>query len=114
MDKKMITAGALSGLIVAGGLASMLSAQSAAAVTGLSEGQIIEIALLEVPGEVTDIELESEDGMQVYEVEVVAADGEEFEVEIDAETGDVLEVSAEGDDCDRDDKDDDDEDEDEA
>ncbi len=103
MNTKLITGGALTGLVLAGGLAGMVSAQSAASATGLSEEQIIEIALAEVPGEVVEIELEREDGMQVYEVEILTADGTEMEVEIAAGTGDVLEVEADGKGCDKDD-----------
>ncbi len=106
MDKKLIAGGALTGLILAGGMAGMVSAQSVADTTGLSEEQIVQIALLEVPGEVQDVELENEDGMQVFEVEILTADGQEMEVEISAETGDVLEISADDEDDDHDDDDD--------
>jgi len=102
MDTKLILGGALSGLVLAGGLAGMVSAQTVADATGLTERQIIEIALMEVPGEVQDIELERHRGMQVYEIEILAEDGEEMEVEIAAETGDVLKVRADGEGCDED------------
>ncbi|WP_375253749.1 PepSY domain-containing protein [Yoonia sp.] len=104
MDKKILTGGALAGLVLAGGIASAVSAQTAAAQTGLSEEQVIAIALLEVPGEVNEVELEREHGKQIYEVEIIAEDGTEMEVEINAETGDVLKVSADGDEgCEKDD-----------
>jgi uncharacterized membrane protein YkoI len=106
MDTKLILGGALSGLVLAGGLAGMASAQTVADATGLTEEQIIEIALMEVPGEVQDIELERHRGMQVYEIEILAEDGVEMEVEIAAETGDVLKVRADGEGCDEDEDDD--------
>jgi len=53
MNTKMIAGGALTGLVLAGGIAGMVSAQSVADATGLTEAQVIEIALMEVPGEVT-------------------------------------------------------------
>ena len=109
MDKKLIVGGALSGLVLAVGLAGMVSAQTAANATGLTEEQIIAIALTEVPGEVQDIELERHRGAQVYEVEILTADGVEMEVEIAAETGDVLKVRADGEGCDEDEDEDDDE-----
>lgn len=102
MDKKFITSGALIGLVVAGGIGAAVSAQTAATETGLTEDQIIAIALLEVPGEVQEVELEREKGMQVYEVEILAADGREIEVEIAASTGDVFKIEAEGEGCDKD------------
>lgn len=106
MNKQLIAGGALTGLVLAGGLAGMVSAQSVADATSLSEEQVIEIALMEVPGEVQDIELERHRGAQVYEIEILDANGEEIEVEIAAETGDVLKVRAEGKGCDKDDEDD--------
>ena len=100
MNKKLITAATLSTLIVAGGVVGSVSAQTVATATGLTEAEVIEIALTEVPGEVVEVEFETEDGIDIYEVEILTADGEEMEVEIDANTGEVLEVEEErGHDC---------------
>ncbi|WP_368185383.1 PepSY domain-containing protein [Aestuariibius sp. HNIBRBA575] len=114
MNKHMIIGGALSGLVFAGGVAGMVSAQSAAIATGLTEEQVIAIALQEIPGEVQEVELETHRGTQVYEIEILTADGAEMEVEIAAETGDVLKVALEGEGCDDGDSHDDDDDADEA
>lgn len=103
MTKKLITGGLLAGLLATAGTAGVVAAQSATEAPGLTEAQAIEIALAEVPGEVQEAELEREDGGQVYEIEILMADGMEMEVEIDANTGDVLEVEAEDDDDDDDD-----------
>lgn len=110
MNTKLILGSTLTGLVLAGGLAGMVSAQSASDATGLTEEQVIAIALEEVPGEVTEVEKERHRGEQVYEVEILAADGTEKEVKISAETGKLLKVKADGDDCDKhgDDRDDDD------
>jgi|GEM_PF-2722108 len=105
MNKKLIAGAALTGLVLTGGITGMVSAQSAASATGLSEAQIVEIALLEVPGEVTEVEQENEDGKQIFEVEILTAEGVEMEVEIAADTGEILEVSADGEDDDDDDDD---------
>ncbi|SHL63547.1 Peptidase propeptide and YPEB domain-containing protein [Roseovarius litoreus] len=113
MNTKLIAGGALTGLVLAGGFAGMLSAQSAADATGLTKEQIIEIALAEVPGEVTEVELERYLGQQIYEIEILGEDGVEMEIEIAAETGEVLKVEAEDDDDQEDyGKDDDDHDDD--
>ncbi len=93
MTNKIIAGGALTGLVLAGGIAGMVSAQTVATETGLTEAQIIEIALMEVPGEVQGIEMERHRGTEIFEIEVLAEDGSEMEVEIAAETGDVLKVS---------------------
>lgn len=103
MNTRLIAGGALTGLVLAGGIAGMVSAQSAANATGLTEEQVIEIALMEVPGEVIEVELESHRGQQVYEVEILRQDGTETEVEISAETGDILKVNDEDEGCDDDD-----------
>lgn len=108
MNTKLITGSALAGLVMAGGLAGLVSAQTVSTETGLTEDQIIAIALAEVDGEVQETELEERRGTSFWEVEIVAADGTEMEVEIDAATGDVLKVSADDDGCDKDDRDDDD------
>lgn len=105
MNTKLIAGGALTGLVLAGGLAGMVSAQSVADATGLTEEQVIEIALIEVPGEVTEVELESRRGAQFYEVDILSEDGTEVEVKIAAETGDILKVKAEGEGCDKDEDD---------
>ncbi len=113
MNTKLIAGGALSGLILVGGWSTMVTAQSAAEATGLTEEQVIAIALAEVPGEVQEVELETRRGAQIYEIEVLAEDGSEMEVKIAADSGEVLKVEAEGEDCkkgdrkrDRDDEDD--------
>lgn len=102
MNKKLITGGALAGLILAGGIGGTLSAQTASELTGLSEEQAVAIALEVFPGEVQEIELEREKGMQIYEIEILAADGVENEIEINAENGEVLASNGDGDkDCER-------------
>ena len=68
----------------------MVSAQTAADAIGLTQEQVIEIALLEVPGEVTEVEQERHRGEQIFEIEILGADGVEMEVLIAAETGEIL------------------------
>ncbi len=97
MDRKLIAGGALTGLVMTGALVGTVSAQSAADATGLSEEQAVQIALLEIDGDVQEVELEREDGKMVYEIEILNAEGQEFEVEIAADTGAVLEIEAEDD-----------------
>ena len=98
MNTKLIAGGALSGLILTGVALGSVSAQSAADATGLTQEQAIQIALLEMPGAVQQIEREREDGADVYQIEILNADGQIFEVEIAVATGAVLEVEAEDED----------------
>lgn len=58
----------------------------------ISIEQANEIALQRVPGQVVKSELEFDDGMLIYEVDIRTADGQKYEVEIDAVTGAVLKV----------------------
>ncbi|MBO6891484.1 MAG: PepSY domain-containing protein [Roseibium sp.] len=109
MEKKVIVGSVIAGLLVSMGAMGAATAQSATTPVAMSEEKAIEIALAEVPGTVQETELEKEDGKQVYEIEILTADGVEMEVEIDVATGTVLEVEADDDgDDDHDGKDDDD------
>lgn len=99
MNKTFIVGGAVAGLMCMGAVAGMVSAQTAATATGLTEEQVIEIALTEVPGQVLEVEFEHHRGQPVYEVEIRADTGAEFEVEIAAETGNILAVKADDDGC---------------
>ena len=49
------------------------------------------IALTEIPGKVSEAEIENEDGKLVWEVEVVNSQNVAYELTIDANTGEVLE-----------------------
>ena len=102
MKTKYLVGGAVTGLALATGIAGMVTAQSAADATGLTAAQIIEIALMEIPGEVTGVEQERRRGQQIFEVEVLGEDGVEMELYIAAETGEILKVEAEGEGCDKD------------
>lgn len=97
MNKKLITGGIVASLLAATGAAGILTTQANAETPALTEAQAVEIALAEVQGDVQETELDREDGMQVYEIEILTADGVEMEVEINADTGEVLEVDAEDD-----------------
>lgn len=50
------------------------------------------IALEQVPGQVVKVELDTEKGMQVYEVDVVTAQGVKYEVAVDINTGGIVEI----------------------
>lgn len=52
----------------------------------------INIAVQQVPGEVVSAELETKSGMQVYEVEIVTAQGVKYEVDVDRNTGEILDI----------------------
>lgn len=49
-------------------------------------------------GRVTEVELEFNDGIRVYEVDVVTPDGRLIEVDLDARTGEVIDFEEEDDD----------------
>ena len=61
----------------------------------LSEQEAVDIATAEANGTVGEVELESEDGTPVYEVELVTANGGETEVAVHADDGTVLEIETE-------------------
>ncbi len=56
----------------------------------LSLEQILERVRGEYPGRLLEIELEREDQVWVYEVELLDADGKVWELELDAVSGEIL------------------------
>lgn len=99
MMKKIIAGNVIAGLIFATGIVGIASAQSAkqdAQVPTLDIVQAIEIAKDEIPGLVIEAELDNNDGVQIYEVEIVNANGIEMEVKINAQTGKILDVEEDG------------------
>lgn len=50
------------------------------------------IALEQVPGQVVKVELDTEKGVQVYEVDIVTAQGVKYEVAVDINTGGIVEI----------------------
>ena len=54
--------------------------------------KILTIAQEKVPGDVIEVELETEHGMLIYEIKVLTQSGRVREVKIDARTGSVLKV----------------------
>ncbi len=54
--------------------------------------QAMAIALQRVSGQVVKAELEYDNGMLVYEIEIRTAEGHKYEVKIDANTGTILRV----------------------
>ena len=54
--------------------------------------QILPIALAKVPGDVIKVELEREEGVLIYEIKILAANGRVREIKLDAKTAQVLQV----------------------
>ncbi len=61
----------------------------------LSEQEAVDIATAEANGTVGEVELESENGTPVYEVELVGANSAETEIAVHADDGTVLEIETE-------------------
>ncbi|MEO0635131.1 MAG: PepSY domain-containing protein [Pseudomonadota bacterium] len=98
MKKNIIIGGVIAGFLATAGA---VAAQSTAPgePPALTTTQAIEIALAEVPGTVQETELDREDGVQVYEIEILNGEGQEMEVLVSADTGEVLEVELDEKDC---------------
>ncbi|MGV2974011.1 PepSY domain-containing protein [Roseibium alexandrii] len=97
MNMKIIAGTVVAGMVLATGAVGAVAAQTATSPTSFTEAQAIEIALKEVPGTVQETGFEREDGKEIFEVEIVTADGVEMEVEIDAASGTVLEIEQDDD-----------------
>lgn len=100
MTKTTFATASLAALLLSGAAIGSVSAQTVASATGLSMEDAIAIAVQEVPGAVQEAELENEDGMQVFEIEILTAAGREMEIEIAAATGEIIAIEAEDDDDD--------------
>lgn len=50
------------------------------------------------PGQITEVELEYEDGLLVYEIDVITLDGRLIEVDMNAATGEIVDIDKEDDD----------------
>lgn len=50
------------------------------------------IALEQIPGEVVKVELDTENGLLIYEVNIITMQGDKYEFEIDAQTGDIIKL----------------------
>ena len=50
------------------------------------------IAMEQIPGEIVKVELDTEDGILIYEVDIMTAQGIKYEMEIDAQTGRIVKV----------------------
>ena len=97
----LLVTSAIASLIVAGASLTAFSSQTdqeddannpeLVSQAAVSMEQAITIALAEVPGKVTESEIEEEDGTLVWEVEVLGSDNNEYELKIDANDGRVLE-----------------------
>jgi uncharacterized membrane protein YkoI len=61
---------------------------------GISKEEAVSIAATAAQGTVLEVELENENSVPVYEVDI-AKDGKQFEVSVDAETGEVKSVEEE-------------------
>ncbi|WP_168123131.1 PepSY domain-containing protein [Paenibacillus sp. HB172176] len=56
----------------------------------LTKQQVIEIALKQIPGEVTDVQLETENNVAAYSVTVKDSEGTNQEITFDANSGEIL------------------------
>lgn len=77
----------LTGMVIAQDTTTQ-DTQTTAPTLTMSQAQ--EIALGQIAGQVVEAELETEDGTQVFEIEIAAADGTYSEVTIDAASGEIL------------------------
>ena len=66
--------------------------QSYSRYSRISIEDAMSIASSQIPGEIVKVELEKENGIYLYEVDIVNAEGIKYEVEIDAQTGNVLNI----------------------
>lgn len=54
--------------------------------------EAMNIAVERVPGQIVKVELERENGIWVYEVDIITSQGVKYEVEVDVNTGNIVQV----------------------
>ncbi|VDC29192.1 PepSY domain-containing protein [Pseudogemmobacter humi] len=60
--------------------------------------QVLDVLRAHVTGELIEIQLEIEEGVLIYEIDLISPDGRLIEVEIDAATGRLLQLEEDEDD----------------
>ena len=94
---KEIMLGTVTGLVLLGAGAAY-AGKNEAIVPAITAQQAMEIAQSSEPGHVHELELEREDRVLAWEVELVSSnDGMGYEFLIDATTGEVIEMETEAD-----------------
>jgi outer membrane murein-binding lipoprotein Lpp len=96
MDRRKLIVGAVAVSILALGGGVAIAAQQQEDPK-IDRAAAEEAALGAVQGEVKEVELESEGGSAVYEVEILGKDGKFHEVAVDPDSGKVLGQEAEDD-----------------
>ncbi|PYZ96352.1 hypothetical protein CR205_11530 [Alteribacter lacisalsi] len=56
----------------------------------ISAEQAIDIATSEVPGQVVDVELDTENGLLVWVIDIITPQGVKYEVDVGANTGNIF------------------------
>ncbi len=93
---RVLAAGAILLALAGGAIADDIGPDVAKRL--LSEGrirpleEIIAGVMAKVPGEMVEVELEIEDGIYVYDVKILGANGRVVEVEADAKSGSILKI----------------------
>ncbi|MBP2076914.1 PepSY domain-containing protein [Oceanobacillus polygoni] len=54
--------------------------------------EAIDIALAQVPGQAVKAELDTKQGIRVYEVDIVTAQGVKYEVAVNMNTGEIVDI----------------------
>ena len=100
----IVVASAISGgSWIAAANANTDKAEQAAQAT-IAQDQAVNIALQAVPGTVIESEFESEDGVTLWEIEILDANQQVTEVEVDANTGEILSQKVDTDENDEEDE----------
>ena len=86
----VVVASAISGVSWIAAANANTDEAAQAAKVAIAQDQAVNIALQAVPGTVVESEFESEDGVSLWEIEILDANQQVTEVEVDANTGEIL------------------------
>jgi uncharacterized membrane protein YkoI len=86
----IVAASALSGIGWIAAANANTDKDADVAKVAIAQDHAVKIALQAVPGSVVESEFESEDGVALWEIEILGANHQVTEIEIDANTGKIL------------------------
>ena len=77
------------------GLLSLVAGPALARADATPLHRCVDAALAKKPGKVLEVELETENGREIYEIDIAGDDGKRWELECDLETIKIIKVELE-------------------
>jgi uncharacterized membrane protein YkoI len=83
-------------LLAITGLVSLVAGPGLAGADATPFHRCVDAALAQKPGKVLEVELETDGGKELYEIEIAGTDGKRWELKCDLATAKIIKVELEG------------------